>query len=85
MIPFFLDIAQRPVRENTSSGWFSRGLDPTKGVLNKLPETSIAGVIFVRDATLPNGGVYVATQKAAREIKDLPKGTVIIGGSPVER
>ncbi|OCF34902.1 hypothetical protein I316_03449 [Kwoniella heveanensis BCC8398] len=59
-----------------------RGLDPTPGVLNRLPETSIQGVTFLRDPTHPQGGVLVATQKAAREIKDLPPGTVIIGGPP---
>ncbi|WVF66525.1 hypothetical protein IAT40_001265 [Kwoniella sp. CBS 6097] len=59
-----------------------RGLNPTPGVLNRLPETSIQGVTFLRDPTHPQGGVLVATQKAAREIKDLPPGTVIIGGPP---
>lgn len=59
-----------------------RGLNPTPGVLNRLAETSISGVTFLRDASLPHGGVLVATQQAAREIKDLPPGTVIIGGNP---
>ena len=57
-------------------------MDPTPGILNRLPETSIAGVTFIRDPSLPNGGVLVATQKAAREVKDLPPGTLIIGGPP---
>ena len=39
---------------------------------------------FLRDASLPHGGVLVATQQAAREIKDLPPGTVILGGPPPE-
>ncbi len=59
-----------------------RGLNPTPGILNKLPETSINGVTFLRDSSHPQGGVLVATRKAAREIKDLPPGTVIIGGPP---
>lgn len=66
----------------TSYQLTDRGLDPTPGVLNRLPETSIAGVTFIRDPSLPNGGVLVATQKAAREVKDLPPGTLIIGGPP---
>ena len=37
---------------------------------------------FIRDPSLPNGGVLIATQKAAREVKDLPPGTLIIGGPP---
>jgi len=41
-------------------------------------------VAFLRDASLPHGGVLVATQQAAREIKDLPPGTVILGGPPPE-
>ena len=60
-----------------------RGLDPTPGILNRLPETSIAGITFLRDPSHPRGGVLVATRQAAKEIKDLPEGTVIIGG-PVE-
>ncbi|KAK8844790.1 hypothetical protein IAR55_006640 [Kwoniella newhampshirensis] len=59
-----------------------RGLDPTPGILNRLPETSINGVTFLRDPSHPQGGVLIATQRAAREIKDLPPGTVIIGGPP---
>ncbi|WVQ74301.1 hypothetical protein IAR50_003898 [Cryptococcus sp. DSM 104548] len=53
------------------------------GVLNRLPETSIHGVTFLRDPTHPQSGVLVATQQAAREIQDLPLGTVIIGGESV--
>ncbi|WWC93139.1 uncharacterized protein L201_008106 [Kwoniella dendrophila CBS 6074] len=58
------------------------GLNPTPGVLNRLPETVIHGVTFLRDPTHPRGGVLIATQKAAQEIKDLPPDTVIIGGPP---
>jgi hypothetical protein len=50
------------------------------GILNRLPETSIAGITFLQDASHPRGGVLIVTQQAAREIKDLPEGTVIIGG-----
>jgi hypothetical protein len=60
-----------------------RGLNPTPGILNRLPETSIAGITFLRDPSHPRGGVLVATRQAAREIKDLPEDTVIIGG-PLE-
>ncbi|KAL7423626.1 hypothetical protein Q5752_001207 [Cryptotrichosporon argae] len=59
-----------------------RGLNPTPGSLNRLPETTIAGVAFIRDPSHPRGGVLVATQQAAREIKDLPPGTVVLGGAP---
>ncbi|WVQ64297.1 uncharacterized protein L199_002459 [Kwoniella botswanensis] len=59
-----------------------RGLNPIPGVLNRLPETVVHGVTFLRDPTHPKGGVLVATQKAAMEIKDLPPDTVIIGGHP---
>lgn len=62
-----------------------RGLNPTPGVLNRVPEMLITGVAFLRDSSHPQGGVLVATQQAAREIKDLPAGTVIIGvASPPE-
>jgi hypothetical protein len=60
-----------------------RGLNPTPGILNRLPEIPLAGVTFLRDPSHPRGGVLVATRQAAREIKDLPEGTVIIGG-PLE-
>jgi hypothetical protein len=53
-------------------------------VFNQRSETFIAGVTFIRDASLPSGGVLVATQQAAREIADLPPGTVILGGAPVD-
>lgn len=57
-----------------------RGLNPTPGVLNRLPETTVEGITFLRDASHPAGGILVATQKAAAEIKDLPEDTIIIGG-----
>lgn len=59
-----------------------RGLNPTPGILNRLPEASITGVTWLRDDSLPQGGVLVASQKAAREIRDLPPGTIVIGGPP---
>lgn len=67
---------------NTSA----RGLNPTPGIFNRLPETAVNGITFLRDPSHPEGGVLVATRQAAREIKDLPPGTVIIGGplSPEE-
>lgn len=62
----------------------ARGLNPTPGALNRLPETAIAGVTFIRDASHPRGGVLVATQQAAREIKDLPPGVIVLGGTPAD-
>ncbi|KAK4685961.1 hypothetical protein P7C73_g4178, partial [Tremellales sp. Uapishka_1] len=57
-----------------------RGLNPTPGILNKMRETSIDGITFIRDPSHPRGGILVATRQAAMEAKDLPEGTVIIGG-----
>ncbi|WWC67325.1 uncharacterized protein I206_101233 [Kwoniella pini CBS 10737] len=77
--------AQKASKEGISSYDLTaskRGLNPTPGVLNRLPETVVHGVTFLRDPTHPRGGVLVATQKAAQEIKDLPPDTVIIGGQP---
>nr|XP_018266143.1 uncharacterized protein I303_00112 [Kwoniella dejecticola CBS 10117]OBR88301.1 hypothetical protein I303_00112 [Kwoniella dejecticola CBS 10117] len=77
--------AQKAAKEGLSSYDLTssrRGLNPTPGVLNRLPETTVHGVTFLRDPTHPKGGVLVATQKAASEIKDLPPDTVIIGGPP---
>lgn len=44
-----------------------------------LAESVCAGITFVRDASAPGGGVYVATAKAAREVVDLPPGTIVLG------
>lgn len=68
----------------TSFDASARGLNPTPGALNRLPETAIAGVTFIRDASHPRGGVLVATQQAAREIKDLPPGVIVLGGTPAD-
>ncbi|WRT63193.1 uncharacterized protein IL334_000096 [Kwoniella shivajii] len=79
--------AQKAAQDGTTSFdsvTSRRGLNPTPGVLNRLPEAFVHGVTFLRDPAHPQGGVLVATQRAAQEIKDLPPGTVIIGGPPVE-
>ncbi|KIR75240.1 hypothetical protein CNBG_9317 [Cryptococcus deuterogattii R265] len=67
---------------NTST----RGLNPTPGIFNRLSETAVNGITFLKDPSHPKGGVLVATRQAAREVRDLPPGTVIIGGplSPEE-
>ncbi|WVQ84270.1 hypothetical protein IAT38_006422 [Cryptococcus sp. DSM 104549] len=88
IISLFYAATQNTLRTGTTSydsPTSPRGLNPTPGVLNRLPETSIHGVTFLRDPTHPQGGVLVATQQAAREIKDLPVGTVIIGGPEAVR
>ncbi|ORY27489.1 hypothetical protein BCR39DRAFT_538261 [Naematelia encephala] len=82
VIPFLYSLSQSANSSSTSFDFAARGLNPTPGILNRLPETSIAGVTYLRDSSLPSGGILVATQKAAREIRDLPPGTVVIGGYP---
>ncbi|ODN73332.1 hypothetical protein, variant [Cryptococcus amylolentus CBS 6039] len=88
VIDLFYAATQTTLRTGTTSydtPTSPRGLNPTPGVLNRLPETSIHGVTFLRDPTHPQGGVLVATQQAAREVKDLPAGTVIIGSGSLAR
>nr|XP_019048188.1 hypothetical protein I302_01953 [Kwoniella bestiolae CBS 10118]OCF27118.1 hypothetical protein I302_01953 [Kwoniella bestiolae CBS 10118] len=85
VISLLYSCAQKAAQEGFTSydlDTFRRGLNPIPGVLNRLPETVVHGVTFLRDPTHPKGGVLVATQKAAMEIKDLPPDTVIIGGHP---
>ncbi|WWC90207.1 uncharacterized protein L201_005140 [Kwoniella dendrophila CBS 6074] len=84
VIPFLYGCAQRVAKEGMTSYALrnsDRGLNPTPGILNKLPELEVVdGVAFFKDASHPEGGYFIATKQAAKEIKDLPPNTIILGG-----
>ncbi|KIY67758.1 hypothetical protein CYLTODRAFT_454194 [Cylindrobasidium torrendii FP15055 ss-10] len=78
VIQVFLDAVEKVHQPGYSSFESKRGLSPTVGVQNRLP-TSTVGFALLSDGTSSSGGILVITAEKAKEIKDLPPGTVIIG------
>lgn len=60
-----------------------RGLNPTPGILNSLAESTVSGVMMLREGD-GEGFIMVATAEAARDLQDLPPGTIVLGSHPGE-
>lgn len=79
MIEMLLRITELTLDRVGAQG--ARGLNPIPGVLNSLAESTVSGVMMLRQGE-GEGFVMVATPEAARELQDIPPGTIVLGSLP---